>query len=131
MKTFRHLSIALAAAATLAAGPLVSPVAHAHGGIVAKHGGIAKEADDIGYELVVKSDGIELYMEDHGEPLASAGFSGKVTVLAGGAKSEAALKPAGANKLVATGVKVGSGAKVVASLTAADGATRAVRFAVP
>jgi hypothetical protein len=127
MNTFRHLSVALVAAAALVAGA----AAHAHGGIVAKHGGIAKEADDIGYELVVKSDGVELYMEDHGEPLASAGFTGKLTVLAAGAKSEAALKPAGANRLVATGVKVGTGAKVVASLTAADGATRAVRFAVP
>lgn len=127
MKTFRHLSATLlTGAALLAAG-----LAYAHGGAVAKHGGIAKEADDVGYELVVKPDGAELYIEDHDAPVETSKLTGKITVLAAGAKTEAALKPAGGNKLVATGVKIGKGAKVVASVTSPDGATKAVRFAVP
>lgn len=126
-------SIRTLAAATLAAAALaLASGAHAHGGGPAKHGGIVKESNDMHYELVAKSDGAELYVEDHGEPVPTAKFTGKLTVLNGTAKSEAALVPAGGNKLEAKGVKVGPGAKVIAALVAGDGVTRlSVRFAIP
>lgn len=96
-------------------------VALAHGDAAPKHGGILKEADDVHYELVVKPDSADLYIEDHGKPVPTAGMGGKLTVLMGAAKSEAALAPAGGNRLTAAAVKIGPGAKVIAAVKSADG----------
>ena len=80
--------------------------AHAHGDAPAKHGGIVKVANDITFELVVKPDAAELYLEDHGTAVAAKGRRGKLTVLNGTEKSEVDLKPAGGNRLEARGVKI-------------------------
>jgi hypothetical protein len=100
--------------------------AHAHGGAKAKHGGIVATASDLGFELVVGTDEASLYVEDHGKPLAPTGMSGKLTVLRGGTSSEAPLAING-DRLVAK-VKVAAGAKVVASLSTAQGKPLTVRF---
>lgn len=93
-----HLSIfshaRLSAAALFAASVLaLSPVAFAHGGAKAAHGGIAQVAHDINFELVAQADGATLYLVDHGKPMSSQGISGKLTILNKGQKSEADLKP--------------------------------------
>ena len=67
---------------------------------------------------------------DHGKPLPSQGISGKLTILNKGQKAEADLKPAGDNKLVAAGVVLSPGAKVVAVLNNVAGRTVTVRFNV-
>jgi hypothetical protein len=51
-------------------------------------------------------------------------------VLNGAEKTEAEVKAAGDNKLRATGVKLASGAKVVAVLNNVEGRTTTVRFTV-
>jgi len=121
----------LAAAALFAASSLtLSPAAFAHGDAQAAHGGIAQVAHDVSFELVPKADSATLYLVDHGKPLPSQGISGKLTVLNKGQKSEAELKPAGGNKLVADGVALSPGAKVVAVLSKVAGKTVTVRFTI-
>jgi hypothetical protein len=104
--------------------------AQAHGPSHAQHGGIVATASDLGFELVAKDGNVTLYIEDHDEPYATQGASGKLTVLNGTEKSEADLKPAGENKLQATGVKLAKGAKVVAAVTLPDKKVVTVRFTV-
>jgi hypothetical protein len=104
-------------------------VAMAHGGAKAKHGGVVALASDLGFELVGTPDGAAIYVEDHGKPMAPAGMAGKLTVLNGGEKSEAALAVAG-DKLEAKGVKLAPGAKVVAALTTSARKSITVRFTV-
>ncbi len=103
--------------------------AQAHGGTAAKHGGVVQTAADLSFELVGSADGALIYVEDHGKPFAPAGFSGKLTVLNGAEKSEAALAVAG-DKLEAKGVKLAKGAKAVAALATADKRAITVRFTV-
>lgn len=104
--------------------------AMAHGAGKPLHGGIVQIANDVSFELVVEADGATIYLVDHDEPMSSKGIVGKLTVLQGTNKSEADVKEAGDNKLRATGVKIASGAKVVAVLNNVEGKTATVRFTV-
>ena len=103
--------------------------AFAHGGAKAKHGGVVAMASDLGFELVTTPAGAAIYVDDHGKPMAPAGMTGKLTVLKGSEKSEAALTVAG-DKLEAQGVKLAPGAKVVAALTTPAKKAITVRFTV-
>ena len=104
-------------------------VAMAHGGAVAKHGGVVATASDLGFELVSTPDGAAIYVEDHGKPMAPTSLKGKLTVLNGADKSEADLVVAG-DKLEAKGVKLAKGAKVVAALVTPAAKAITVRFTV-
>lgn len=115
------LAVALAA--------LSFTAAQAHGDAKPKHGGIVQTANDVSFELVGLADGAAIYIEDHDKPVATAGVSGKLTVLSGTDKSEAELKPAG-DKLEAKGIKLAPGSKVVASVTTANKKTVSLRFTV-
>ena len=117
-------------ALVIAASTLVGQTALAHGGAKPQHGGVVQVANDIGFELVAEADGATLYLQDHGKPMASAGLAGKLTVLVGSQKAEAELKPAGDNKLRASGVKLSPGAKVVAVVNSASGKATTVRFTI-
>jgi predicted lipoprotein with Yx(FWY)xxD motif len=125
MKTKQLIQSAALAMSVLALNP-----AMAHGVAQPSHGGTVQEANDVSFELVVDADGVTLYLTDHDEPLSSKGISGKLTVLQGTQKTEADVKPAGDNKLRATGLKVGAGAKVVAVLNKVEGQTVTLRFTV-
>jgi hypothetical protein len=125
----KQLSLALAATCTALTLSLSLP-AGAHGDAKPMHGGIVQMAADLQYELVPQAQGAALYVVDHGQPADATRMSGKLTVLNGTAKSEAPLKPAGGNKLEATGITLGPGAKVVASVQGADGKATSVRFTV-
>jgi hypothetical protein len=118
------------AALFIAASTLVGQAALAHGGAKPQHGGVVQVANDVSFELVAEADGAAIYLQDHGKPMASAGLAGKLTVLAGSEKAEAELKAAGDNRLRASGVKLPSGAKVVAVVNSASGKTVTVRFTV-
>jgi hypothetical protein len=104
-------------------------VATAHGSAQARHGGVVAMASDLGFELVSTPDGAAIYVEDHGKPMAPTGMTGKLTVLNGSEKSEAALAVAG-DKLEAKGVKLAAGSKVVAALTTPGKKAITVRFTV-
>jgi hypothetical protein len=115
---------------TIVAALLVSAstLAIAHGGGAPKHGGAVATASDLAFELAASGGNAVLYVEDHGKPLATAGMSGKLSVLNGADRAEAELKPAGDNKLEAKGVKVAKGTKSVATLTLPDKKEVTVRF---
>ena len=119
-----------AQALTLILSALTLNAAMAHGAAKPQHGGVVQVANDVSFELVLLAEGAVIYLVDHDEPMSSAGITGKLTVLSGATKTEAELKPAGDNKLEARGIKIGSGAKVVASLNNVDGKTVTVRFAI-
>ena len=101
----------------------------AHGGGTAKHGGVVATASDLSFELVAEGGNAVIYVEDHGKPMAPTGLKGKLTVLTGTEKSEAALVVAG-DKLEAQGVKLGKGAKIVAALVTPAAKAITVRFTV-
>jgi len=101
----------------------------AHDGAKPRHGGVVQAASDLSFELVATTDGAAIYVEDHGKPMAPAGLKGKLTVLNGADKSEAELVAAG-DKLEAKGVKLASGAKVVAALVTSNAKAITVRFTV-
>lgn len=107
---------------------LGAPLAVAHGSGAPKHGGIVQLANELSFELVAGDDGATIYIEDHDKPLATVGFGGKLGVLLGGVKTDAPLKPAGANTLVAKGLRFAPGAKVVAVITTPRNQSLAVRF---
>ncbi|WP_454831830.1 hypothetical protein [Pseudoxanthomonas wuyuanensis] len=103
----------------------------AHGDGEPRHGGIVKSANDLSFELVTAAaEGAEIYIDDHGETLPTAGITGKLTVLGKAGKSETAVKPSG-GKLVAAGTKLVSGDKAVLVLTLPTQQTVSVRFAIP
>ncbi|HWW05915.1 hypothetical protein [Collimonas sp.] len=94
--------------------------AQAHGNTKPEHGGLIQIDGDMSLELVVGKDGAELYVLDDDDELPSADLSGKLTITSKGTKSEALLKPAGANKFEAKGVKIPSGSTVIAMVVLKD-----------
>jgi hypothetical protein len=117
------------AAVALSLSALSFNTAMAHGENKPRHGGVVAMASDLHFELVGTSTGAALYVDDHGKPMAPTGMSGKLTVLNGAEKAEAALVVAG-DKLEAQGVKLARGAKVVAALTMPTKKAITVRFTV-
>lgn len=108
-----HAKTLLTVAATLIALNLPLHDAHAH----AEHGqpqfgGVVAEAGEVQFELVGKDGRITIHVTDHGKPVATAGASGKLNILAGAAKSDVELKPAGDNRLEGQGAYV-AGAKLL------------------
>lgn len=120
----RFLNAVAVALAALSCNP-----ATAHGTHQAKYGGVIATSNDLGFELVSTPTGVALYIDDHGKPKAPAGFSGKLTVLTGGEKTEAVLTAAG-DRLEASGVKWVAGSKVVASLSMPSKKALTVRFTI-
>lgn len=104
--------------------------AWAHGDEKARHGGLVQMAGEVKFELVAKGDTAELYVDDHGQTMPTSKLSGKLTVMSGSSKSEAKLEPAGNDKLVAKGVKLAKGDKVIALVTMADKSTSSARFVI-
>ena len=122
----------LALAAFSLAGGAFAASDHDHGSQHKPlHGGVVVKASDLDFELVAKADSVTLYVSDHGKPAPTKGASGKLTVLAGAEKTEAALVPAGDNRLEAKGsFKVVSGTKFVATVNLQGGKPVNVRFAM-
>lgn len=89
----------------------VQVLAHAEHG-QPQYGGVVAEAGEAQFEIVGKGGQITVYATNHGAPLATAGTSGKLTVLAGAQKSDVLLKPAGDNRLSGAG-SVAAGAKLL------------------
>ena len=91
--------------------PIASAYAHAEHG-QPQHGGVHAEAGEAQFEIVGKEGKLTVYATLHGVPLETAGANGKVTALTGTAKSEFELKPAGENRLQASGT-IAAGAKLL------------------
>lgn len=115
---------ALAAIALMAAPAML----HAHGSMKPQHGGLVQMTGETMIELVAGPKGVDVYLSEEDEPIAAAGFTAKLTQTAAGAKTEAALRPAGANKLTAAGFKAARGAKLVVALIDKSGAKSFATF---
>jgi hypothetical protein len=113
----------------LGLGALSFDAALAHGGAKPKHGGVVQTASDLSFELVARDGNALIYVEDHGKPVAPTGLKGTLTVLNGAEKSQADLVEAG-DRLEARGIRLASGAKVVAALVTPAAKAITVRFVV-
>lgn len=107
------------AALALAAIPAT---AVAHGSMKPQHGGLVQMSGETMIELVSGPKGVDVYLSEEDEPVAAASYTAKLTQTAAGAKTEAVLKPAGGNKLIAAGFKAIKGAKMVVALVDKGGA---------
>lgn len=116
--TIAFLSTGIAAIALIATPAML----HAHGSMKPQHGGMVQMSGETMMELVTGPKGVDVYLSEEDEPLIAAGYTAKLTQSAGGTKSEAALKPAGGNKLSAPGFKTVKGAKLVVALVDKSGA---------
>lgn len=105
--------------------------AYAHGSTKPVHGGVVQMVGDTSFELVARPDGAEVYLIDDGDDMASEGLTGKLTIDNAGTKTEAALAPAGGNKLEAKGTKIPSGAKVVVLVVLKDASKLRATFTIP
>lgn len=102
---------------------------HKHADLKPQHGGVVVEAGDITFELVAKPDSIVIHVSDHGKPVSTKGATAGVDLRAGNDKQEAALAPAGENRLEAKGAyKVAPGTRVIATVTLAGGKEIKARF---
>ena len=106
-----------------------SSVTLAHGSLKPQHSGLVQEKGEFIIELVVDSSSLGIYLKDHDEPLDTSAVTGKVTVLGQGVKSEAVLKPAGANHMTAD-ISVEEGAKILVQFTEEGHSTVSVRFSL-
>ena len=120
MPRIRSLLVLLTA---LGAG-LPGGVALGHGAHKAEHGGVVRIVGDLTMELVVQADGVELYLKEEADEVPSAGLSGTVVVTSEGQRAEGKLVPAGANRLVAKGLKVAPGSRVAVQVTLDDGVSK-------
>ena len=117
------------AAMTIAISVSSNVLAH---GAKPKYDGIAQNASDLHFELVIKNGTATIYVEDHDKAYSTVGATGKLTVLNGKEKTEVPLQPSGENMLEAKGdTKLAKGAKAVASITFANKKTvsMSMRFA--
>lgn len=108
----------LAALALIATPAIV----HAHGSMKPQHGGMVQMSGETVIELTTTPKGVIIYLSEEDEPIATAGFTAKLTQTAAGKKTEATLKPASGNKLFASGFKPARGAKLVVAIVDKGGA---------
>ena len=76
------------------------------------HGGIVAEAGHAQFEIVARDGRITVHASNHGAPLATAGASGKLTVLTGTNKQEIPLQASGQDRLQGQG-KLTAGDKLL------------------
>lgn len=77
-----------------------------------QYGGVVAEAGMAQFEVVNNDGQVLVYATMHGEPLATAGATGKLVILEESRKSELVLQAAGDNRLSAAG-QVAKGAKLI------------------
>jgi len=111
---------------------IVMPVAaSAHGSMKPSHGGIVTISGETMVELVRAPGGVDIYITEEDAPLAASAFTGKLTITADGAKSDAALVGQTGNRMTAPGLVIPAGAKVVVALTGnGSGAKTFITFIV-
>ncbi|GAB59350.1 hypothetical protein [Rheinheimera nanhaiensis] len=107
---------------------LLSASVVAHSDAKPQHGGLLQSKYDLNFELVRAADGVRLYVDDHGEPVATEPLSGKIMLLAKSGKTEAPLTSAGPGQWFAPGLNIADGAKVVVTLTNINNDVMTVRF---
>lgn len=80
------------------------------------------------FELVQRRDGLHFHVEDHGEPVRTAGSTPTLLVRRNGAEKIHAGQPRGDNVLFFAGVRLQPSDDVIVRVTFARGATAVGRF---
>lgn len=102
---------------------IAAPVAvEAHGSMKPKHGGLVQMSGETMIELATTSKGVDIYLSEEDKPTPTAGFTAKLAQTVAGKRAETILKPAGGNKLSASGFKPARGAKLVVTIVDKSGA---------
>lgn len=86
MKSIKVLTAIFGIAVSLSTGFAVAQTKDVHV-LKPKHGGLMSEVNHIEYELVLKPEGTELYLQDHGKPMDLTNTSATLTVLDGAEKT--------------------------------------------
>jgi hypothetical protein len=114
----------------LAALSLSTPVL-AHGSTKPQHGGVVQMNGETLFELVAQPAGVSLYMIDEDEPVNAAGMTAKLSVTAGGKRSDVAMAALKGNQFFAKGLKLPKGANVGVQVTnKATGARYGTTFVI-
>jgi hypothetical protein len=94
------------------------------------HGGRITDAGSYHVEMVVRSDGIDVFVSDAGEkPVATSGFKGTAIFVAGGKSQRIVLEPVDGVRLSgSTTMPLPNQPKGVVQLTAPDGKTIQGKF---
>ena len=121
---FDLMKLGLAAAALA----LTPTAALAHGSMKPQHGGLVQMSGETMVELVAGAKGVDIFISEEDEPLPASAYTATLTQTASGQKTQAALKPAGGNKLSAPGFKTTKGAKIVVALVNKSGAKAFTTF---
>jgi len=100
----------------------------AHGDPKPQYGGIVQSAGDISYELAPNEQGSVLYVDDHGNPVLTAGITGFLAVMSAGRRADYELKPIGENRMLAIGAKLTAGQRATAVLKLPSGQSVVVQF---
>ncbi|HEX7852253.1 MAG TPA: hypothetical protein VF503_00995 [Sphingobium sp.] len=90
----------------------VSSSAMAHGFTKPQHGGVVAMNGETLFELVTAPAGVSLYVIDEDDPVNAAAMTAKLSVTAGGKKTEVMMVPAKGNQFFAKGLKLAKGADV-------------------
>ena len=106
----------------VAALALTPTAAFAHGSMKPQHGGLVQMSGETMVELVASPKGVDIFISEEDEPLPASAYTATLTQTASGQKTQAALKPAGGNKLSAPGFIAAKGTKIVVALTDPSGA---------
>lgn len=106
-----------------------SPLALSHGSLEPEHGGLVKEKHEMVFELVKEAGSTSVYIKDHDKPVDTTKFTGSVTVLASGKKSQAPLNAAGGNKMTAE-ITLSDGDKVLVKVSDGDHHPVVIRYSL-
>ena len=95
-----------------------------------QHGGVTNwnTNSEYSFELVVNGESAIIYVEDHEVPVATSGAKGELTVTRNGWSQTAKLEPDGDNRMMARGLSIKGGDRVVARITLANNVIMLGRF---
>jgi len=95
-----------------------------------QHGGVTNwnTNSEYSFELVVNGESAIIYVEDHEVPVDTSGAKGELTVTRNGSSQTAKLEPHGDNRMMARGLSIKGGDRVVARITLANSVIMLGRF---
>ena len=95
-----------------------------------QHGGVTNwnTNSEYSFELVVNGESAIIYVEDHEVPVDTSGAKGELTVTRNGSSQTAKLETDGDNRMMARGLSIKGGDRVVARITLANSVIMLGRF---
>lgn len=113
------------------ASALLATAGFAHGIPKPKHGGWVDTGAETSFELVRSAQGVTVYIEDHGKPMATAGGHAEILLGSETGKPLARLAPAGANTLHGPAIRATRGQRLFVRVTFGNGSSEVGEIVVP